>query len=95
MPSTGFEPATPTTKRAQTYVLDRAATEVGCTLKLRIQNSTLYSKMETRCYAMTLWVWLSLSQPSFASLLKSLALQHLYHLPTHPSPFLYSSFDLR
>jgi hypothetical protein len=29
MPSAGFEPATPTTKRPQTYTLDRAATEVG------------------------------------------------------------------
>jgi hypothetical protein len=29
MPSAGFEPATPVTKRPQTYVLDRAATEVG------------------------------------------------------------------
>jgi hypothetical protein len=29
MPSAGFEPATPATKRPQTYVSDRAATEVG------------------------------------------------------------------
>jgi hypothetical protein len=29
MPSVGFEPATPATKRPQTYTLDRAATEVG------------------------------------------------------------------
>jgi hypothetical protein len=29
MPSVGFEPATPATKRQQTYALDRAATEVG------------------------------------------------------------------
>jgi hypothetical protein len=29
MPSVGFEHATPTTKRPQTYALDRAATEVG------------------------------------------------------------------
>jgi hypothetical protein len=29
MPSAGFEPATPATKRPQTYALDRAATEVG------------------------------------------------------------------
>jgi hypothetical protein len=29
MPSAGFEPATPATKRPQTYVLDRAATDVG------------------------------------------------------------------
>jgi hypothetical protein len=28
MPSAGFEPATPATKRPQTYVLHRAATEV-------------------------------------------------------------------
>jgi hypothetical protein len=29
MPSAGFEPATPATKRPQTYALDRAGTEVG------------------------------------------------------------------
>jgi hypothetical protein len=29
MPSAGFEPATPSTKRPQTYALERAATEVG------------------------------------------------------------------
>jgi hypothetical protein len=29
MPPAGFEPATPATKRLQTYVLERAATEVG------------------------------------------------------------------
>jgi hypothetical protein len=29
MPSEGFEPATPATKRPQAYALDRAATEVG------------------------------------------------------------------
>jgi hypothetical protein len=32
MPSAGFEPATPVTKRPQTYVLDRVATEVGFVL---------------------------------------------------------------
>jgi hypothetical protein len=31
MPSAVFEPATPATKRPQTYALDRAATEVGST----------------------------------------------------------------
>jgi hypothetical protein len=30
MPSAGFEPATPATKRPQTYALDRAVAEVGC-----------------------------------------------------------------
>jgi hypothetical protein len=29
MPSAGFEPATPATKRPKTYALDRAVTEVG------------------------------------------------------------------
>jgi hypothetical protein len=29
MPSAGFEPATPATKRPQTYALDLVATEVG------------------------------------------------------------------
>jgi hypothetical protein len=28
MPSEGFEPATPATKRLQTYALDRSATDV-------------------------------------------------------------------
>jgi hypothetical protein len=37
MPSEGFEPATPATKRPQTYALDRAATEVG-NIVLRISN---------------------------------------------------------
>jgi hypothetical protein len=34
MPSAGFEPATPATKRPQTYALDRAATDVGYLLLL-------------------------------------------------------------
>jgi hypothetical protein len=29
MPSAGFEPAIPATKRPQTYALDRAATGIG------------------------------------------------------------------
>jgi hypothetical protein len=29
MPSAGFEPATPATKRLQTYALDHAATGIG------------------------------------------------------------------
>jgi hypothetical protein len=29
MPRAGFEPATPTTKRPQTYAVDRAATGIG------------------------------------------------------------------
>jgi hypothetical protein len=29
MPSAGFEPATPTTKRPQTYALDRSSTGIG------------------------------------------------------------------
>jgi hypothetical protein len=40
MPSPGFEPATPATKRPQTYALDRAATEVG-NLKLKNIKYTL------------------------------------------------------
>jgi hypothetical protein len=35
MPSAGFQPATPATKRPQTYALDRAATEV---VKFLVQN---------------------------------------------------------
>jgi hypothetical protein len=30
MPSAGFEPTIPATKRQQTYTLDRAATRIGC-----------------------------------------------------------------
>jgi hypothetical protein len=30
MPSAGFEPANPATKKPQTYTLDRAATEIVC-----------------------------------------------------------------
>jgi hypothetical protein len=30
MPSTGFEAATPTNERPQTYALDHAATGIGC-----------------------------------------------------------------
>jgi hypothetical protein len=37
MPSAGFEPATPTTKRPQTHGLDRAATVIGKTA-IRIAN---------------------------------------------------------
>jgi hypothetical protein len=32
MPSAGFEPATPATKRPQTYALDRAATGIDFVL---------------------------------------------------------------
>jgi hypothetical protein len=35
MPLAGFEPATPATKRPQTYALDCAATEVGY-MQLRV-----------------------------------------------------------
>jgi hypothetical protein len=35
MPRAGFEPATPATKRPQTYVLDRAATGIGFDLYVR------------------------------------------------------------
>jgi hypothetical protein len=36
MPSAGFQPATPATKRPQTYALARAATEVGAALILLV-----------------------------------------------------------
>jgi hypothetical protein len=39
MPSAGFEPATPATKRPQTYALDRAATEV-CKYLLAYRKKT-------------------------------------------------------
>jgi hypothetical protein len=38
MPSAEFEPATPATKRPQTYALDRAATEVGLNNILKFLN---------------------------------------------------------
>jgi hypothetical protein len=58
MPSGGFEPAIPATKRPQTYALDRAATRIGhsrklkfiCTLctsrrsKVQVHLSTMYFK---------------------------------------------------
>jgi hypothetical protein len=34
MPLAEFEPATPATKRPQTYALDRAATEIGAYMML-------------------------------------------------------------
>jgi hypothetical protein len=40
MPSEGFEPATPETKRPQTYALDRAATEVGVNTDIRLIRTT-------------------------------------------------------
>jgi hypothetical protein len=41
MPSAGFEPATPPSKRPQTYALDRAVTEVGL-----FQLEVAYSEYE-------------------------------------------------
>jgi hypothetical protein len=51
MPSAGFEPATPATKRPQTYALDSAATEVGSKRLYGVtsisQNAAiLYSKIK-------------------------------------------------
>jgi hypothetical protein len=47
MPSAGFEPAIPATKRPQTYALERAATGIGNNLNIfrditlhKISNST-------------------------------------------------------
>jgi hypothetical protein len=40
MPSAGFEPATPETRRPQTYVLDCAATEVG-NFKISVSETIL------------------------------------------------------
>jgi hypothetical protein len=34
MPSAGFEPAIPVTKRPQTYALDRVGTGIDCVFKL-------------------------------------------------------------
>jgi hypothetical protein len=47
MPSAGFEPATPATKRPQTYALHRSATEVGVNLDLRTVMNTV---AEVACY---------------------------------------------
>jgi hypothetical protein len=41
MPWAGLEPATPATKRPQTYALDRAGTAIG------IRNSGIYLKVRT------------------------------------------------
>jgi hypothetical protein len=43
MPSEGFEPATPATKRSQTYALDRAATGIGKYFVIR-QLKAVYPK---------------------------------------------------
>jgi hypothetical protein len=41
MPSAIFEPATPATKRLQTYALDRSATKVGLSLIFKnLKNTT-------------------------------------------------------
>ena len=42
MPPEGFEPAIPTSKRPQTYTLDRAATEIGKN-NLQDKNSAYFS----------------------------------------------------
>jgi hypothetical protein len=42
MPSAGFEPETPATKRPHTYALDRAATEVGSIIIYIIRNYWLF-----------------------------------------------------
>jgi hypothetical protein len=39
MPWVGFEPATPATKRLQTYTLDHAATGIGIYITYNLQNS--------------------------------------------------------
>jgi hypothetical protein len=49
MPSAGFEPATPATKRPQTYVLDLAATEVGL-YPFLIYFKCIYHKNEAQAY---------------------------------------------
>jgi hypothetical protein len=38
MPSGGFEPAIPATKRLQTYALDRAATGIGYIVTVDVIN---------------------------------------------------------
>jgi hypothetical protein len=45
MPSVGFEPAIPATKRPQTYALDRAATGIGSFQNTVIQFSTNFAEL--------------------------------------------------
>jgi hypothetical protein len=50
MPSAGFQPATPATKRPQTYALDRAATEVGIpALSLHKQQARAHTQVAQAC----------------------------------------------
>jgi hypothetical protein len=54
MPSAGFEPATPATKRTQTYALDRASTEVGIYLLAFSSDSfCLYDSYRVQSYNVT------------------------------------------
>jgi hypothetical protein len=49
MPRAGFEPATPETKRLQTYVLDQAATGIGrteITLPIKALQVTYGEKLQ-------------------------------------------------
>jgi hypothetical protein len=46
MPQAGFEPATPATKRQQTYALERAVTGIGITFfSLSIRNLGYFLKI--------------------------------------------------
>jgi hypothetical protein len=63
MPSTEFEPATPATKRPQTYALDRAATEVGSilTMETKTVSETLdYNFILNMAYHLRWLYWIQL-----------------------------------
>jgi hypothetical protein len=47
MPRTGFEPATPATKRQQTHALDRAATGIGL---LHLSSGIIYCRVSCWTY---------------------------------------------
>jgi hypothetical protein len=46
MPSAGFEPATPATKRPQTYALDRVVTGIGAILEYRKKMISHFGMIE-------------------------------------------------
>jgi hypothetical protein len=58
MPLAGFEPATPATKRPQTYALDRATTEVGLSQIKNQQMSVdhLLINSELKAHFGTVWL---------------------------------------
>jgi hypothetical protein len=50
MPRAGFEPATPATKRPQTYALDRAATGIGVAVDIVSLNNQWLKEYKSRLF---------------------------------------------